>query len=104
MAALKSTPLWFQLALVLRASVFEEILYRGFAIERLAELTHLRWFAALISLSAFTLAHLSYWGCGHLLIAAFGGGVLRALYLLRRDLSANMVAHFLTDSAGFLLP
>ncbi len=101
--ALKSTPLWLRVAIVLRAAVFEEIFYRGFAIERLTELTRRRWLAALISLAAFTFAHLSYWGWAHLLVAAIGGAVLSALYLLRRDLLANMMAHFLTDGVGFLL-
>jgi len=103
MAALQSIPRWFQLLVVVRAAVFEEIYYRGFAIERLAEITGRRWLAALISLAAFTQAHLNYWGWAHLIIVAFAGGVLTGLYLLRRDLGANMIAHLATDVAGFLL-
>jgi uncharacterized protein len=72
-------------------------------IERLAELTRLRWLAALISLTAFTFAHLGGWGWAHLVVAAFGGAVLTGLYLVRRDLASNMVAHFLTDGVGFLV-
>jgi len=90
-------------AITLRAATFEELLYRGFAIERLTELTGLRWIAALLSLLAFTLAHLDGWGVGHLLIAAFGGAVLTALYLWRRDLVANGLAHLLTDGVGLML-
>lgn len=101
--AIQSTPLWFRLILILRAAVFEEMFYRGFVIERLTELTRLRWLAALISLAAFTQAHLSAWGWAHLMIAGFGGLVLTALYLLRRDLASNMLAHFLTDAVGFLV-
>src|SRR5262249_19838781 len=33
MSALQSTPRWFQMLLATRAAVFEEIFYRGFAIE-----------------------------------------------------------------------
>jgi membrane protease YdiL (CAAX protease family) len=102
-SAVKSTPLWFRILLVVRASVFEEIYYRGFAIERLTEITGFRWLASLISVAAFTFAHLSYWGWGHLIVAAFGGAVLTGLYLFRRDLGANMVAHFVTDGVGFLV-
>lgn len=101
--ALRSTPLWFRVVLILRAAVFEEILYRGFMIERLTELTRGRWLAALISVAAFTLGHLVGWGWPHLMIAGFGGIVLTALYLFRRDLVSNMTAHFLTDAVGFLL-
>lgn len=101
--AVKSMPPWFRVLLILRAAVFEEIYYRGFMIERLTELTRLRWLAALISLTAFTLAHLSGWGWAHLMVAAFGGAVLTGLYLVRRDLASNMIAHLLTDGVGFLL-
>jgi len=103
MAAVKSMPLWFRFLLVVRAAVFEEIYYRGFAIERLTEFTGLRWLASLISLAAFTFAHLAYWGWAHLIVAAFGGAVLTVLYLFRRDLGCNMLAHLITDSVGFLL-
>ena len=96
-------PLWFRCLLITRAAVFEELVYRGFAIERLTELIHVRWVAAGISLAAFTYAHLNYWGWTHLLVAGLGGLVLTALYLWRRDLAANMIAHFATDAVGFLL-
>jgi uncharacterized protein len=92
-----------QRSLAITAAVFEEIFYRGFTIERVAELTHLRWLAAGVSLAAFTYAHLGYWGWSHLIVAGFGGLVLTGLYLWRRDLVSNMVAHFLTDAIGFLL-
>ena len=102
MAALKSMPLWFRVILILRAAVFEEVYYRGFMIERLTELTRIRWIAALVSISAFTLAHLSDWGWAHLMIAGFGGIVLTVLYAFRRDLASNMIAHFVTDAVGLL--
>jgi uncharacterized protein len=79
------------------------LFYRGFAIERLTELAHLRWLAAALSLAAFTYAHIGFWGWTHLIVAAFGGLTLTALYLWRRDLASNMIAHFFTDAVGFLL-
>jgi uncharacterized protein len=82
-ASIKSMPFWFRILLILRAAVFEETFYRGFMIERLAELTRLRWLAALVSLAAFTLAHVNGWGWAHLIIAGFGGIVLTTLYLVR---------------------
>ncbi|HZQ22289.1 MAG TPA: CPBP family intramembrane glutamic endopeptidase [Terriglobales bacterium] len=102
-ASIKSMPLWFRTLLMLRAAVFEEVFYRGFMIERLTELTRLRWLAALLSLGAFTLAHVNGWGWAHLLIAGFGGIVLTTIYLIRKDLACNMLAHFLTDAVAFLL-
>jgi membrane protease YdiL (CAAX protease family) len=103
MGEVKALPLWLRIGLVTRAAVFEELYYRGFAIERIAELTGRRWIAALLSLAVFTLAHLGYWGWTHLLVAGVGGLVLTVLYLLRRDLASNMLAHWLTDGVGFLL-
>ena len=98
----RALPLWFRLAIVLRAAFFEEIFYRGFVIERLTELTGLRWLAAAISLAAFTYAHVDYWGWAHVLIAGFGGCILTGLYLWRRDLACSMTAHLLTDAIGLL--
>jgi membrane protease YdiL (CAAX protease family) len=103
MGEVRALPLWLRIQLVMRAAVFEEICYRGFAIERIAELSRRRWLAALAALVLFTLAHLGYWGWTHLLVAGYGGLVLTALYLLRRDLISNMIAHGLTDSMGFML-
>jgi membrane protease YdiL (CAAX protease family) len=102
MAGLMNTPLWFRVMLVLRAAVFEEICYRGYTIERVQELSGSRIVAFVVSAVAFTLAHAGYWGWGELLIPAFGGIVFAGLYLWRRDLSCNMIAHFVADGAGFL--
>ena len=100
---LQSMPFWFQTALIVRAAVFEELYYRGFAIERLMEITGFRWLAPLISLAAFTFAHLNYWGWANLIAIAFEGAILTALYLFRRDLASNMIAHFFVNAASFLL-
>jgi uncharacterized protein len=103
MASIAHLAPWLNALIIARAAVFEEIFYRGFTIERITELTHLRWLAAVVSLATFTYAHLSYWGWSHLIVAGFGGIVLTSLYLWRRDLVSNMIAHFLTDYIGFLL-
>lgn len=100
---LPPTPMFLQVAIVVRAAVFEEVFYRGFAIEHLTVLTRSRWIAAAISFIAFTAAHLSSWAAPHLLVAGAGGIVLTALYLWRRDLPSNMIAHFITDAIGFLV-
>jgi uncharacterized protein len=103
MASIAHLAPWLNALIIARAAVFEEVFYRGFTIERITELTHLRWLAAVVSLATFTYAHLSYWGWSHLIVAGFGGLVLTGLYLWRRDLASNMIAHFLTDGIGFLL-
>lgn len=102
MHGLLATPLWFRFLLVLRAAVTEEILYRAYPIERVEMLTRSRLLAGAVSVIGFTAAHLSYWGPVQLLFVAPAGVVLAALYLWRRDVWCNMLAHFVTDGMGFL--
>ncbi len=104
MNALIATPFWYRFMLVTRAAVAEETLFRGYPIERLEELSGSRFLAGAISWAAFTIAHLSAWGGAQLLIAGTGGVILTVLYLWRRNLPANMVAHWIADGAGFLMP
>lgn len=103
MGKLLSTPFWYRFALVTRAAVAEELLFRGYPIERITELTGRRWLAAVISWAAFTYAHLSSWGGAQLVVAGYGGVILTVLYLWRRNLWVNMIAHWIGDGAGFLL-
>jgi uncharacterized protein len=58
MNTLIATPFWWRLISVTRAAVGEEVLFRGYAIERLQELTGSRVVAAVVSCTIFTLAHL----------------------------------------------
>ncbi len=104
MHKLMDTPYWYRVLLVTRAGFMEETLFRGYGIERLSELTGKRWIGAVITWAAFTFAHLNSWGWAQLIIAGYGGVVLTTLYLWRRDLACNILAHWLTDGAGFLLP
>lgn len=101
---LLATPFWYRVLLVTRAAFVEETLFRGYGIERITELTGSKWLAALVSWLAFTVAHVSYWSLGGLLIAGFGGLMLTLLYVWRRDLASNMIAHWIADGVGFLLP
>jgi membrane protease YdiL (CAAX protease family) len=104
MKSLLSTPFWYRFLLVTRAAVAEELLFRGYPIPRLSELAGSRWIAALLSWAAFTYAHLASWGAAQLIVAGYGGVVLTILFLWRRNLWANMLAHWIGDGAGFLLP
>lgn len=104
MSKLLQTSFFFRVMMVTRAAVSEELLFRGYAIERIAELTGRRWLAALLTVAAFTYAHLASWGTTQLIVAGFGGVLLTALYLWRRNLWANMLAHWIADAIGFLVP
>ncbi len=95
-------PFWYRFMMVTRAAVAEEILFRAYPIGRMEELTGSTLLAAVISWAVFTIAHLSSWGWAQLIVAGFGGVVLTVLYVWRRNLYANMIAHWLADGAGFL--
>lgn len=104
MGKLLGTPLWYRFILVTRAAVNEEILFRGYPIERCLEFTRAKWLAAVLPWAAFVYAHLSGWGAAQLIFVGYAGAVLAGLYLWRRNLWANMLAHWIGDGAGFLLP
>ena len=81
---------------VMRAGIAEEVLYRGFAIERLQALTRNKWLAAGLPLILFALFHYRQ-GLAGIFIAFLLGAILTAFYLWKRDLLANIFGHFLTD-------
>jgi len=92
-------PAWVLALIVVRAAVVEEILYRGYAIERVAALTGSRILAVLIPSAAFVIAHMQTWGVAYAI--AFVGPlalIMSGMYLWRRDIGVNMIAHFLTDA------
>ncbi len=101
---LTDMPLWFRYAAVITAAVTEEILFRGYPIERLQEITGNAWLAAAIPLFVFVVAHLGGWSAGHLVGVLFGGLLLTAIYLVTRDLVACMITHALIDSTIIFLP
>jgi membrane protease YdiL (CAAX protease family) len=103
MNQLIATPFWWRFISVVRAAVGEEVLFRGYAIERTQELTGSLKIASILSCAVFALEHVGPWGWGHLLIAGFGGAMLTLLYLWRRNLWVNIIAHFIVDGAAVLL-
>jgi membrane protease YdiL (CAAX protease family) len=92
-----------RLMIVLTAGIFEETLFRGYALERLASLTGSKWWAALITLVAFALTHIPAVGLAHLLPVFVVSVYVTALYLWRRDLILNITTHAVIDGIGLLL-
>lgn len=95
-------PVAYRVALVTRAAVCEEILFRGYSIERLKEWSGSVWLAGLVSVVIFTLAHLSSWGAAQLIVAGYGGVLMTLLYVWRRNIWGNMLAHWIGD-CGFII-
>jgi uncharacterized protein len=97
-----AAPFWYRFILVSRAAAVEEILFRGYAIERLQELTGSILSAAVISWLAFTAMHINSWGVVFLIYPGFHGVILTLLYVWRRNLSSNIIAHWVVDAAIYL--
>lgn len=102
LAKLAHMPLWFLLFAAMTGGVVEELLYRGYAIERLATLTGSYGWAGLISTTIFALVHLPMWGWGPVATFFISGGVLALFYIFTQDLMACMIAHGVTDAVGFV--
>jgi uncharacterized protein len=98
-AAFAKFPVWLVFLIIFRAGVVEELFYRGYAIERLESLGLNRVWAVVIPLAIFGVGHWTG-GWANILIALVLGVILSVFYLWRRDLVANMIAHFLVDFIG----
>ena len=98
-AAFSKLPLWLIVLIVIRAGIVEELFFRGYAIERLEMLGLGRVAAVAIPLVIFGIGHWTG-GAANILIALALGLILSLFYVWRRDLVANIIAHFLVDFAA----
>lgn len=87
----------------LTGPVVEEILYRGYLIERVAALTGRVWVAAAVSWVAFTGVHLGFFGPGATLNAAVLSAALVWLYVRERSIWPVLVLHALNSGFAYLL-
>ncbi|MHC4476095.1 MAG: CPBP family intramembrane glutamic endopeptidase [Planctomycetota bacterium] len=95
--ALAQIPLWLHILLALRAGFVEEVLYRGYPIERLNRLTGRIWPGAVICIIIHTVIHLPM-GLWNTVGVVFPITViLTGLYVWKRNLTLNITVHFLGD-------
>jgi membrane protease YdiL (CAAX protease family) len=99
---LVGVPRWFLVFAAITAGVVEETLFRGYALERIGELTGSYSVAGITTLTIFALVHLPFWGWGTVVALLISGAVGTAFYVWRHDLLALVVAHALTDTVGLL--
>lgn len=90
----------YALFIALRAGVVEEVLYRGLAIEQLTVLTGRRWLAGAIAAAIFILAHAVHVDAYQLIPVAAATAAMTGLYLWRRNLWINIIAHVLVDAVA----
>jgi len=102
-AAFGSLPTWFLASVVLTAAVTEEVVYRGYPIERLTELTGRLWLGASLTVLVFTAVHVPFWGVGGALQIGVWTVVVTALYVKTRNLVACMVMHIANNLFAYLL-
>ena len=102
-AMLQSLPFSTRLLLVVTAGVFEETLYRGYGLERLASAFGSKWAAGAVTVVLFTLGHIPAVGFAYLLPVFIVSLFVTLLYLWRRDLVVNIVAHATIDGIGLLV-
>lgn len=95
---LLALPIPVLIALILTTSISEEILFRGYPIERLRVLTGHIWLGVLASFTLFVLPHLIFFGPQWLLYQGVGAVLFYVLYLWRRSLMACIVMHLLGNS------
>ncbi len=101
-AAMTGGSVLYAMFLAVRAGVIEETLFRGLAIEQLTTLTGNRLLAAGIALVAFILIHMLRFDRAQLVPIGMVSIVLTGLYLWRRDLIANIIAHSVLDGVGLV--
>ena len=80
----------------MRAGIAEEVFTRGYLLERLTVITGKKGLAFLLSTIPFGLLHYSQ-GYAGILIATVLGGIFALFYFWKKDLKANIIAHFLVD-------
>lgn len=91
-------PWWIVLVSVITAGVTEEILFRGYSLERLLEATGNKWSSAALSLAFFVLIHAAGWNIAHILGVVLPlGAVLTSLYLWKRNLLFVIIVHIMID-------
>lgn len=103
LATLSHLPIWFLIFAAIVAGVAEETLFRGYAFERIAELTDSYAIAGFVTVVLFALVHLRLWGWGPVVAFVASGGMLTLFFVWQQDLFANIVAHAATDVVGLLL-
>ena len=86
-------PFSIQVMVVLTAVITEEIMWRGYPIERLAELTGRPWIGAAISAVVFLAVHFPDWGVAGAVPQSVFTVALVGVYMWSRNVVASMVTH-----------
>jgi uncharacterized protein len=103
LAELTKLPLWYLILAVAIGGIVEEILYRGYATERLSALTGSYWSGGALCAIAFGFAHVPIWGWNAACTTVISGSLLTLFYLGTGDLLSCIIAHIVTDTVGIII-
>lgn len=103
MVLLMALPLPVIVGIVITTATTEELLFRGYPVERLREVTGSIWIGVTFSLLLFVLPHILFFGPTWLLQQGTGVFLAYALYVWRRNLIASMVMHGIGNAPLILL-
>ncbi len=92
-----SVPIMIKLMTITTAAVTEEILYRGYSIERINELSGSLLLAGIISGFIFLAIHYSDWGIAGAIPQVIFTIFLVSFYIKTRDLKACIVMHWVIN-------
>lgn len=103
-AQLAAIPLAFRVVVFLTAGFCEELLFRAYAIERLALLTGKLWIGGTVSVVLFALGHVPRYGFTPALVAVgIIAAVLSALYVWTRNFWVCATMHAIIDCLGLVV-
>lgn len=94
--AFSGLSLWTVTLITLRAGIAEEVMMRGYLLNRIEEWTGSTTWAVILTLIPFAFLHYTQGPAG-IFMSFVLGGILTAFYVWKRDLKSNIVAHFLVD-------
>ena len=101
--AIARIPFPTRFALLLTTGITEEVMFRGFLFERVAALARSVPAGALVSLTVFSLGHLSGWGLGGALQITLWTAIVTLIYARTRRLLPCIIMHVLNDGFAFFL-
>lgn len=103
MNELLSLPLHQRFSIAATAAITEELLYRGYPIERLEESFGNLWLAGSLSILLFVGVHLPVWTYTAIIPMSLISLVLVLLYVRYRNLWVVILAHFVVDALGLIV-
>jgi membrane protease YdiL (CAAX protease family) len=96
-------PISSRIFMVFTAGITEEIIFRGYLIEKVNFLTNHLIFSSILSYIVFIIFHIPFWGIGGAIQISLWAIPITILYAKRRNLTTCIVVHLVYDGSILLL-